>query len=748
VSRTNPEPPAKGPDDEPPIERTMAYRMDDRSSVQPPAEGLPQIPGVTLNHEIARGGMGVVYSGRQDFLDRRVAVKLLSRDLAGEKFAARFRREAKILAGIKHAHIVACHSAGTTDDGQSYLVMEFVDGPNLKNWIQENGPVPIAAALRLTRSLAQALAHALTLGVIHRDVKAENILLESITSTAIDVAFPFTPKLVDLGLARMTSEAVGVGLTSPGAVMGTPSTMSPEQFDDPDSVDYRTDIYGLGCVLYEMLVGAPAFRSAKMTELISRKRRPLGPNPCDENPAVSLEVGRFVTTMLASDRDQRPRNYKDLDERLAELLAKVTSAPPPAPTKVPRETKPPELPRAAPPTAAPSAAPSAVSNDSGGPGLLKTAELDFLSKGFPGHDDQFGASVPAAFAPAPSAPVTEVPDRRGLVIGVLVALAVLGGGGVWFAMKGSGKKGLAAGAERPAGNSAPTIDIDGPEHATLGKPVTLLANAKDADNDPLTYSWTLPPLVTCRGESKDTFEPTIVDGLPGEKFTFECAISDGYGAPVRATKELVLEEAGFPRRPFLRGCTDSDTNWVFEPQLSQLVWTPVSDKVAYLSCRTLGELHTMTLSMGEEMFWKVEGQLESHKDAPSPDEKPTYGEVIVRVETGNDGYSLHCRCSGEGRIEWTVELARCELNNGVWRRDSAPLANTTWVEDEEDEAKERPFADVSITRRRDKLVFRFGRFQDDNVHDWDVSLPTNAPPLKLALAADGGLGRFRSFTLW
>ena len=72
--------------------------------------------------------------------------------------------------------------------------------------------------------------------------------------------------------------------------------------DDPDSVDYRTDIYGLGCVLYEMLVGAPAFRSAKMTELISRKRRPLGPNPCDENPAVPLEVGRFVTTMLAADR--------------------------------------------------------------------------------------------------------------------------------------------------------------------------------------------------------------------------------------------------------------------------------------------------------------------------------------------------------------------------------------------------------------------------------------------------------------
>ena len=321
MSGNNPEPGGPDPSGRPPIDRTQAFDSGGIAGKTPPPPDVPTIPGITLNYELARGGMGVVYSGRQDFLDRRVAVKLLSRDLAGEKFAQRFRREAKILAGIKHPHIVACHSAGTTDDGQSYLVMEFVDGPNLKSWIQEHGALPVAAALRMTKGVAQALAHAHTLEVIHRDVKAENILLESITSTAIDVSFPFVPKLVDLGLARMTSEAVGFGLTSPGSVMGTPATMSPEQFDDPDSVDFRTDIYGLGCVLYEMLVGAPAFRGTKMTEIVAKKRRPIGPNPCDEAANVPEKVGALVRSMLAADRDQRPKSYKDLDERLDALLA-------------------------------------------------------------------------------------------------------------------------------------------------------------------------------------------------------------------------------------------------------------------------------------------------------------------------------------------------------------------------------------------------------------------------------------------
>ena len=282
----------------PPIDRTHAFQPKGAGDPPPLPADLPRIPGITLHFEVARGGMGVVYSGRQDFLDRRVAVKLLSLDLAGEKFAQRFRREAKILAGIKHPHIVACHSAGTTDDGQSYLVMEFVDGPSLKAWIREHGALSCAAALRLAKAVGQALAHAHMLGVIHRDVKPENILLESVTSTAIDIAFPFVPKLVDLGLARMTSDTATLGLTSPGSVMGTPTTMSPEQFDDPDSVDFRSDIYGLGCSLYEMLVGSPAFAAGNRYGL----------------PAtVKLDWDAFITAMSA-----RMASTEETDKKAAE----------------------------------------------------------------------------------------------------------------------------------------------------------------------------------------------------------------------------------------------------------------------------------------------------------------------------------------------------------------------------------------------------------------------------------------------
>ena len=248
--------------------------------------------------------MGVVYRGRQDFLDRRVAVKFLSMDLGGDDFAKRFQREAKILAGINHPNIVACHMADTTPEGQSYLVMEFIDGPNLKAWIEQNGALSPMAALRLVRSAGAALAHARTVGIIHRDVKPENVLLEAVTSTAIDVSFPFTPKLVDLGLARMTREQVGMDLTVPGSVMGTPSTMSPEQFDDPDSVDFRSDIYGLGCCLYQMLVGQAPFRGAKLTDIVLHKRAEVPPNPCDENPA--LPAWWALTQRLLASRDDRP----------------------------------------------------------------------------------------------------------------------------------------------------------------------------------------------------------------------------------------------------------------------------------------------------------------------------------------------------------------------------------------------------------------------------------------------------------
>lgn len=541
-----------------PIDATRAWSPGSEPAPQHPPlpQNTPKIPGITLQYEIARGGMGVVYSGRQDFLDRRVAVKLLSVELGGEQFAQRFQREAKILAGIKHPNIVACHMAGTTDDGQSYLVMEFIDGPSLKKWIGDHGAISVSASLRLTRATGQALGHAFALGIIHRDVKPENILLETVTSTALDVAFPFTPKVVDLGLARASSGNAALGLTSPGSVMGTPATMSPEQYDDPDSVDYRTDIYGLGCVLYEMLVGKPAFRSRKLTEIIAQKRAPTAPDPCAENAAIPPAVGALVQSMLATNREDRPASYKELDERLAELLDALgnksrvnkTQAPKPIvgeetvwgagpmlrPSKAPQPpaepamdatmpakpsgtrpapSQPPAAPGTKPPgTKAPSptAKPFQPSPDvQVGPNLLRTSELNYLAEGMdqgaaaqapPAFQDGGSATKPPAAAPSGVAPAPAKPKT-----GLLVAAIVLVGGGIgaWFAFGGGGGPG------KPE-DPKPIVKND-PPVSTDPKPV----DPPKETTPPVVAN--RPPVATIDGAGKSALKKT---------FTLEVKASD------------------------------------------------------------------------------------------------------------------------------------------------------------------------------------------------------------------------------
>lgn len=286
----------------------------------------PTIPEVELEKEIGRGGMGVVYSGRQTYLDRRVAVKLLlvKREAADEDYVRRFQREAKILAGLSHPHIVGCYSAGITSDRQPYLVMEFIDGPNLKNWVAEHGPLSERDALRMVRELAQALGHAHSNGIIHRDVKPENVLLSKREGDSS--IFPYQAKLVDLGLARPQGTGSDMNLTGVGQIMGTPSTMAPEQFDDPEGVDFRADIYGLGCVLYHVLTGQPAFNGKSLAQIVTAKVSGAAPNPMAEIVGLTPAIGTLVADMLAKDREQRPQSYELLIARCHPLLSKAAAS--------------------------------------------------------------------------------------------------------------------------------------------------------------------------------------------------------------------------------------------------------------------------------------------------------------------------------------------------------------------------------------------------------------------------------------
>ena len=285
------------------------------SEVTAPLE-LPPAPlsDLVLEAELGRGGAGVVYRAHQGFLDRRVAVKLLHRDHTAGSAASieRFAREARLLASLQHPHIVTCHQAGVGGDGQPFLVMELVDGPDLRSWIEKTGPLPPQRALEVIADLASGLAHAQGKGIIHRDIKPENVLLAPRSEAPAGDPFPFTAKLADLGLARLATQVGQV--TQPGVIVGTPSSMAPEQFEYPEGIDHRADIYALGCVLCFLATGRHPFAASSLSGIIERKfrgdlRRLLADLP------TTCGLADLARDMLARDPAERPAQYTDVIAR-------------------------------------------------------------------------------------------------------------------------------------------------------------------------------------------------------------------------------------------------------------------------------------------------------------------------------------------------------------------------------------------------------------------------------------------------
>ncbi len=783
MSGTDPDSPKHRPD------RTRTYRPDDAASPPPPVpDNLPKVPGITLHFEIARGGMGVVYSGRQDFLDRKVAVKLLSVELGGESFVQRFQREAKILAGIKHPNIVACHMAGQTDDGQSYLVMEFVDGPSLKKWIGDNGPVPIRAALRTARGVAQALGHAHTLGIIHRDVKPENILLEMVTSTALDITFPFTPKVVDLGLARASSGNASMGLTSPGSVMGTPATMSPEQYDDPDEVDFRSDIYGLGCALFEMLVGLPAFRGKKLSDIVTQKRELIAPDPCQLNADVPAAVGALVQSMLARNRDDRPRSYKELDEQFEALVNALTEpkkkrpivgeetgatiiSQPGRPSKAPPKSQPPKSP--------PSKTPPPKEHS--GPGLLHTGEINFLAEGLgePGgaqaepafHTKPPVGGVPAAPvwatvppaaptpAPTPTATLTAAPPptkaRGGLIAAVAIGVIAIAGGGYALFKPDNSNPGPGAGPDKPSpvvvdpktttptsANKAPVVsDIKGPTKAGMREKFSVEVEASDAENDKLTYEWsTSTELLELRGRSdRNKTEFAFEEGLPGVECVIYLDVTDGNTSTRRShTIQVGQFDAVRSLLDKREWRADKSLAWTENPEDRSIVGA------AGISRRELRR------DLGAESYWEWVGTVESNNDQVGGKET-AYAKVGLQFEFGDRGWMVICHRTGANGAQWTMEAMEIVRSDDKWEsRKIVGAVPATWNEPSETEDSYR--AMFSVQRRGKQLILKVGEARlppnagavliETPGLPITVDLPANADNGQLVLFVDQGRGRF------
>jgi len=252
----------------------------------------------TIEGEIGRGGMGVVYSARDERLKRKVAIKVLPPELGfREEIRIRFLREAETAARLSHPHIVPIHSVGESPDRLVYFVMAFVDGEPVSAKLKRRGRLPPEEARRIMAETADALGAAHALGIIHRDVKPDNILLEGSRGRVV---------VTDFGIAKaLSSTTGGATLTATGVAIGTPHYMSPEQAAGDREIDGRSDLYSLGVVAYQMLVGELPFHAPTVPGILMKQITERAPLITDRRPDCPEDLAAAVMRCLEKDPEDR-----------------------------------------------------------------------------------------------------------------------------------------------------------------------------------------------------------------------------------------------------------------------------------------------------------------------------------------------------------------------------------------------------------------------------------------------------------
>jgi serine/threonine-protein kinase len=325
---------------------TAPPETDDRSSSSTPEGASDRRSGeliagrYRLIERIGEGAMGTVYLARHEGLQRQVAVKFLQEELTGNReIAARFAREAVAAARLQHPNVIAVYDSGADEQGGCYLVMEYVGAESLRTVMERVGAIPPERALALARQIAAALDHAHSLGIVHRDIKPENVLV-------LDVDGVETVKVIDFGIAKvfLPEGPTGPGLTRTGLVLGTPEYMAPEQAAG-GAVDRRADIYALGVIAYEMLLGRRPFDSDDVMSLLMAHLNATPPAPSTVRP--ELGFGPAVDAVLARALAKSPAARFQRAADLVDELDAALHAPPVV--KTPTVPAPPEEPAAAPP---------------------------------------------------------------------------------------------------------------------------------------------------------------------------------------------------------------------------------------------------------------------------------------------------------------------------------------------------------------------------------------------------------------
>ena len=459
--------------------------------------------------QLGRGGMGVVYKGRDERLNRFVAIKVLTENLSEDPtFLQRFVREAQAAAALSHPNVVQIYFTGQDDDGHPYFVMEYVAGQSLDHVLRSEGRIDNPRASQLMLQAAHGLAAAHDLGIIHRDIKPANLILDERGIV----------KIADFGLALPADAETR--LTATGMFVGTPGYLSPEQCAG-EIADHRTDIYALGITYYMLLTGTPPFRGQSPLALMKQILDANPPDVTTINPNIDPESRRILAKMIAKDRQNRYQNCHELVADLENLLAsmgvrsmtaglgtRATASNPgtAAAMAAPAPGTAPAMPVPAPGTAAAMSAPTMVVSGSGANAPLSQAAAVTEASPLPQAAPlPRVADVTSPESPLPSTPtmpsmqqppmqpppMQPPPIKKGasspmILVAALVAFVLLAGGAfaaVWYGTslfrgdsQTDAKQAIAASpskAPQPAeANAIGASPATNPQEALLSQPLT------------------------------------------------------------------------------------------------------------------------------------------------------------------------------------------------------------------------------------------------------------------------------------